>query len=118
MVIPVVSKCPGVLARPWNSTSAHPARGENDPTLSRLLPRDDTVNQSIVKVVEEIAKERGVSMAAISTAWCLSKGVGPIVGMNSKERINEVVSAIKILLTNEEIARLEEAYIPKNVMGY
>jgi len=44
-------------------------------------------------------------MATISTAWCLSKGVNPIVGLNSKERIDEAVKAVKLVLSEEEIAK-------------
>jgi aryl-alcohol dehydrogenase-like predicted oxidoreductase len=58
-------------------------------------------------------------MAVVATAWCLSKeGVNPIVGLNSKERIDEILEAVKIVLTKEEIAKLEAAYVPKIVMGY
>ena len=39
-------------------------------------------------------------MAVVATAWCLSKrGVNPIVGLNSKERIDEIIKAVKIRLT-------------------
>jgi aryl-alcohol dehydrogenase-like predicted oxidoreductase len=69
--------------------------------------------------VEEVAKSRGVSMAVVATAWCLSKdGVNPIVGLNSKERIDEIVDAVKIALTKEEVEKLEAAYVPTIVMGY
>ena len=57
-------------------------------------------------------------MAIISTAWCLSKGVNPIVGLNSKERIDEIVKAASVVLTNDEITKLEAAYLPKNVIGH
>lgn len=57
-------------------------------------------------------------MAVIATAWCLSKGVNPIVGLNSKDRIDEVVEAVKVVLSAEEIDKLEAAYVPKNVIGF
>jgi len=68
--------------------------------------------------VEEVAKSRGVPMAVVATAWTLSKGVNPIVGLNSKQRIDEVVQAAKFVLTEEEILKLESAYQPKAVTGY
>lgn len=65
-------------------------------------------------MVEAVAKEKGVSMAAVATAWCLSKkGVNPIVGISSKERIDQAVEASKLKLSEEEIKRLEECYMPK-----
>jgi aryl-alcohol dehydrogenase-like predicted oxidoreductase len=80
---------------------------------------DNKADKAIVTAVEEIAKARGLPMAVIATAWCLSKeGVNPIVGLNSIERINEALSAVKVGLTKEEVAKLEEAYLPKFVTGY
>lgn len=57
-------------------------------------------------------------MAVIATAWCLHKGVNPILGLNSKERIDEAVLAARINLTDDEISKLESAYRPKAVTGY
>jgi aryl-alcohol dehydrogenase-like predicted oxidoreductase len=107
-----------LLARPWNSNDRPSLRANTDFALSILFKKDDSVNQAIITVVEEIAKERGLPMATISTAWCLSKGVNPIVGLNSKERIDEVVKAVKLVLSEEEIAKLEAAYVPKSVVGF
>lgn len=82
--------------------------------ISRLYSKhDEEANAKVIDVVEKIANERGVSMAIISIAWCLSKGVEPIVGLNKKERIDEAVQAVKLHLTAEEIERLEAVYVPR-----
>ena len=107
-----------MLARPWNSANTASLRLQTDATLPRLLSRDDPVSEAIVGAVEEIARTRELSMAIISTAWCLSKGVNPIVGLNSKERIDEIVKAASVVLTHDEIIKLEAAYLPKNVIGH
>ena len=57
-------------------------------------------------------------MSVVATAWCLSKGVNPIVGLNSKTRIDEAVLATEVVLSEEEIARLEQRYRAKAVTGY
>jgi versiconal hemiacetal acetate reductase len=57
-------------------------------------------------------------MAAIATAWSLSKGVNPIIGLSSRQRIDEACANIKVELTEEEIQYLEEPYVPKPVTGY
>ena len=110
----------GTLARPWQSDNGEPTlRATHDATLKGLMKGDNKADKAIVTAVEEIAKARGLPMAVIATAWCLSKeGVNPIVGLNSIERINEALSAVKVGLTKEEVARLEEAYLPKFVTGY
>lgn len=68
--------------------------------------------------MEEVAQKKGVSMAAIATAWSLSKGANPIIGLNSKQRIDEACANIKVQLTEEEIKYLEEPYLPKPITGY
>lgn len=110
----------GILARPWSSTTDSTSiRSANDTVINRLIDRENAANEAIVNAVEEVAKSRGVPMAVVATAWCLSKkGVNPIVGLNSKQRIDEILEAVKIVLTEEEVAKLEAAYVPKIVIGY
>jgi aryl-alcohol dehydrogenase-like predicted oxidoreductase len=115
--IPWSPNARGVLARPWGSADS--SRATHDATLSRLIDRENKVDEAIVAAVEQVAKARGLPMTAIVTAWCLSKeGVNPIVGLNSIERIDEVTAAVKIVLTEDEIATLEAPYVPKAVIGY
>ena len=58
-------------------------------------------------------------MAVIAAAWCLSKeGVIPVVGLNSRQRIDEMVTAVKLKLTAEETRYLEELYRPLPVNGH
>jgi aryl-alcohol dehydrogenase-like predicted oxidoreductase len=87
--------------------------------LSRLINGENKADEGIVAAVGEVAKARGLPMAVIATAWCLSKeGVNPIVGLNSIERIDEITAAVNIVLTEEEILMLEAPYVPKAVSGY
>ena len=81
-----------------------------------LRTRETEADKRIVDRLEKVAKAKGVPMAAVATAWCLSKSkVNPIIGLNSKERIDEAVAAVRLKLTAEEVTELEEAYIPKQV---
>jgi aryl-alcohol dehydrogenase-like predicted oxidoreductase len=85
--------------------------------------KETMVDEVIIGKVEEIAKKYGVSMTTIAIAWCLSKDfVNPIVGLSSKERIDQAVESVKFAnsgqLTAEDIAYLEESYAPKTVLGY
>ena len=83
-----------------------------------LINKDNEIDKAIIDTVEEIAKKRGVPMASVATAWCLSKeGVNPIVGLSSKERIDQAVEAVKLKLTKEEIENLEKHYLPKKILG-
>lgn len=62
-------------------------------------------------------------MTTIATAWCLSKkSVNPIIGLSSKERIDQAVQSVQFassgMLTEEDIAYLEESYAPKVRQGF
>lgn len=105
----------GALARPWSSRNT--TRERTDKALDVLVrSREGDADKAIVDRVEELAKKKGVSMAQIAIAWSLSHpGVNPIVGLNSKERIDEAVASIKVKLSDEEIKYLEEPYVPKPI---
>lgn len=80
--------------------------------------REDRIDQEIIKRVEEVAKKHNVSMACIATSWCIKKGVCPIIGLSSKQRIEEAVENIHFHLSDEDAKYLEEAYVPKQRQGF
>jgi diketogulonate reductase-like aldo/keto reductase len=57
-------------------------------------------------------------MACIATAWTIKKGVVPIIGLSSKQRIEEAVENSKFKLSDEDAKFLEEVYVPKERQGY
>jgi diketogulonate reductase-like aldo/keto reductase len=57
-------------------------------------------------------------MACIATAWAIKKGVCPIIGLNSKERIEEAVQNVHFKLSDEDAKYLEEVYAPKFKEGF
>ena len=108
----------GGLTRPWSERSTK--REETDKFLHALIrSRENETDKAIVDRVEEVAKKRGVAMALVAIAWSIKqKGVNPIVGLGSKERIDQAVEAVKFQLSDEEAKFLEEPYMPKQVQGY
>ena len=71
----------------------------------------------IIGRVMELAEKRGVSMTEISLAWLLTKVTSPVVGATKPNHIDGAVNAVELELTDEEIAYLEEAYIPHKLVG-
>jgi diketogulonate reductase-like aldo/keto reductase len=57
-------------------------------------------------------------MACIATAWVIKRGVCPIIGLNSKERVKEAVRNSNFELSDEDVTYLEESYAPKERQGY
>ncbi len=108
----------GVLARPWDTRNTE--REASDNFLKSLIRSKETeIDKAIVDRVEEIAQKKGVNMAQVAMAWSLrQEGVNPIVGLGSKERIDQAVEAVKVKLSEEEARYLEEPYMPKVVQGY
>ena len=108
----------GVLTRPWGDRSTK--REETDNFLKSLIRNKETeIDKDIVNRLEEVAKKRGVGMALVAIAWSIKQeGVNPIVGLGSKERIDQAVEAVKFELSDEEAKYLEEPYMPKAVHGY
>jgi len=112
----------GALSRPFGDRTT--TREKSDKMLNAMIRgRETEIDKQVIGRVEEIAKKKGVSMATIATAWCLTKDkVNPIVGLSSKERIDQAVESVHFAssgkLTAEDIAYLEEGYSPKERAGF
>ncbi|KAF7375750.1 Aldo-ket-red domain-containing protein [Mycena sanguinolenta] len=106
----------GALSRPLSQQSA---RAETD-VLSANYYTQSPASKAIVNRVEEIAKKRGVSMAQISVAWVLAQDAvsAPIVGTTSLANLADIVGAINVKLTEEEIKYLAEPYQPLPIFGH
>lgn len=117
-VIPWSPIARGLLAKPLAKPDA---TNEETSLRSRNDPKKDAwfadANLDIVGRVEEVAAKKGISMALVSTAWVLHKGCWPIVGLSSEKRIKETVEALKVKLTEDEIAYLESEYRPRAIQG-
>lgn len=112
-LIPWSPNARGILTRPLEQTTD---RIKSDPTFKSLdLHQLTEEDKEIVRRVEEVAKRHAVSMAVVSTAWVLSKGCNPIVGLNSTKRVDEAIDAINFKLPQQDIEYLEEPYRPKKV---
>lgn len=80
---------------------------------------DATAEQDngIICRVAEIAGQRGVTMTEVSLAWLLTKVTSPVVGATKLRHIEDACKAVELHLTDEEIAYLEEPYVPHPLAG-
>ncbi|MBS2905258.1 aldo/keto reductase, partial [Klebsiella pneumoniae] len=53
----------------------------------------------------------------IALGWLLSKVTSPIIGATKISHVEEAVKAISVQLSDEEIAYLEEPYVPHKLVG-
>lgn len=68
-------------------------------------------NRDLLALVENTAKEKNATPAQISLAWMLAKKpyIVPIPGSRKEGRIRENLGAAEVVLTEEEVARLDDA---------
>ncbi|KAK0431731.1 aryl-alcohol dehydrogenase [Armillaria borealis] len=87
-------------------------RTETDPWATIYKASDAT--EIIINRVEEIAKKRGISMAQVAVSYSMGKeGISaPIVGTTSVANLKDLIGAIEVTLTDEEVKYLEEPYKP------
>ncbi|MGA3047942.1 MAG: aldo/keto reductase [Terracidiphilus sp.] len=117
-VIPWSPLARGRLTRPWQSETTK--RFETDRFGNWMYSKTEAADRQVVDRLAELAEKRGVPMAQLALAWLLSKPVitAPIVGATKPHHLQDAVAALSLKLTPEEIASLEEPYIPHPVLGF
>ena len=80
---------------------------------------DATAQQDsvIINRVSELAERHGVSMTEVSLAWLLTKVSSPVVGATKLHHIEGAAKAVDLTLTDDELAYLEEPYVPHLLAG-
>lgn len=106
----------GHLARrTWMGDSL---RAKTDKIAQQKYDRMEQADMKIVERVAELADKRDATMAQIALAWQWAKGVAaPIIGATKPERLEEAAKALSVTLMEEEIAALEEHYVPHPIVG-
>ncbi len=116
-VIPWSPLARGKLTRDWDDSSY---RAETDEFGKFLYSKTQDADRAVVEQVAQIAESRGVPRAQIALAWLLKKDpvTAPIIGTTKMSHLDDAVQSLSIELTPEEIARLEEPYVPHPVLGH
>lgn len=106
----------GHLTRPqWNADSL---RSRTDRVAMGKYDRMEKEDMKIVARVHELAEKYGVKMQQIAIAWEWAKGVAsPIIGATKARYVDEAAGALAVHLSAEDIAYLEEPYVPHPVVG-
>src|ERR1700676_1297985 len=116
-VIPWSPQARGKLTRDWDYTSI---RTETDEAFERLFAKTEEADKKVVDRVAQVAAVRGIPRAQVALAWLLAKSVitAPIVGATKLQHLDDALAAVAVKLTAEEIAALEEPYVPHAVVGF
>jgi len=117
-VIPWSPLARGRLTRDWDDTTA---RSQSDEFGKSLYGNEQVdSDREVAARVKQVAEERGVPRAQVALAWLLSKPVvtAPIVGATKPHHLEDAAAAVDLRLSAEEIACLEEPYVPHPVVGF
>jgi 1-deoxyxylulose-5-phosphate synthase len=121
----------GVGVIPWSPLARGILTGNRTREGQRLTTRagsdqfadylyDQPTDFDVVERVAAIAGARGVPPAQVALAWLLHKpGVtAPIFGATKLAHVEDALAAEQLALSDEEIAQLEEPYVPHPVLGH
>jgi aryl-alcohol dehydrogenase-like predicted oxidoreductase len=121
----------GVGIIPWSPLARGVLAGNRSREGARRTTRSDTdaftdylygqpTDFDVVERVAEVAAERGVAPAQIALAWLLQRpGVtAPIVGATKPEHLADALAAEALDLSDEEVKRVEDPYVPHPVLGH
>ena len=121
----------GVGVIPWSPLARGVLAGTRTRGGDRLTNRSDTdgftdylysqpTDFDVVERVAEVASGRGVPPAQVALSWLLRKpGVtAPIVGATKPAHLADALAAEELVLSDDEVARLEEPYVPHPVLGH
>jgi 1-deoxyxylulose-5-phosphate synthase len=116
-VIPYSPLASGRLTRDWSAEKT--ARSETDQIARSKYDATAEPDQRVIERVAELAQKRGVLRTHIALAWLLQKQpvAAPIIGATKLSHLDDAIGALSVPLTPEEVAYLEEPYVPHRVVG-
>ncbi|MEO5734538.1 MAG: aldo/keto reductase, partial [Rubrivivax sp.] len=116
-VIPWSPLARGRLARPWGEDTA---RIGSDVFGSSLFEHTEANDREVATALAQVAEARGLPRAQVALAWVLAvPGVAaPIVGASKTGQIDDAVAALDVMLSADEVDRLQAPYQPHAVVGF
>lgn len=115
-VTPYSPLASGRLARAWSESTQ---RLETDPIAKRKYDATAVSDKLVVERVAELASRYAVPMAHISLAWLRYKNpvVAPVIGATKLTHLESAVESLAVTLSPEDMAYLEEPYVPHPIVG-
>jgi aryl-alcohol dehydrogenase-like predicted oxidoreductase len=92
---------------------------DNRGTLPRFTPEALKANQPVVRLLDEIGRQKGATPAQIALAWLLAQKpwIVPIPGTTKLDRLDENIGAAAIELTADDLRQIEDAVAKITVQG-
>lgn len=105
----------GRVVRDWDADTA---RSHTDSFARTKYDSTEGEDMAIVRRVAELADKYDHTRAQIALAWLWQKGMdSPIVGVTKEKYLDDFMGAFDLKLTDEDMAYLDEKYLPHKVVG-
>lgn len=93
-------------------------RAQTDEFARTLYFRDN--DYEIAAVVQQLAKERGITPTQLACAWILhAPGVtAPIIGATKTHHLKQIFATVDMKLSQEEVEAMEKPYRPHPISGH
>jgi len=116
-VLPWSPLARGKLTRPWGENTA---RSASDQVMAKLYDNTEENDAVIAERLAQVAESKGITRAQVALAWLLSKPAvtAPIIGASRAEQFEDLVKAVDVTLSDDEITLLEEVYQPHQAVGF
>jgi aryl-alcohol dehydrogenase-like predicted oxidoreductase len=116
-VLPWSPLARGRLTRDWDATTR---RSSSDEFGGRLYRQAEEADRKVVEAVAEVAAAREVPRARVGLAWLLHQPAvtAPIVGATKIEHLDDAIAAVDVELSEDELGRLSEHYVPHAAEGF
>ena len=109
----------GVLSRGLLSGSKPAAQGDFRAHLPRFSGENISQNEKLIDRLNQLAAERGLKAAQLAIAWVLAKGrrIIPVIGARTRVQLSESLGALRVKLTESELAHIEESIPASAIAG-
>ena len=106
----------GRLTRNLSETTK---RSETDQIAVSKYGSTEEADRLVIERLAAVAERRGIPRLHVALAWLLQKEpvTIPIIGATKLSHLEDAVPALSVELEPEEIAFLEEPYVPHKVIG-
>ncbi|KAI8365638.1 NADP-dependent oxidoreductase domain-containing protein, partial [Choanephora cucurbitarum] len=116
----------GIAVIPWSplarglltGKNRKTTRTESDKAIDRFFAKEQESNNQVIDRVLELAEKLGHTASQVALAWLLHKPevTAPIVGIGKEEHLYDLMGALDVKLSKEDIEYLEAPYIPRKLI--
>ena len=106
----------GRCARPnWEADTM---RSKTDVVAHGKYDSTEEQDKTIAARIKELADKYSATMTQVTLAWHYAKGVtSPVIGATKTKYLDDAASAFNVKLTKEDVAYIDELYIPHKITG-